>query len=329
MNEYRTEIPDIDIDFQDDRRDEVKDYLRQKWGDDYVVDIAAFQSFGLKAAIKDVARVLGVPYEKANRATKAIPDKTWGLGIEDLEEQLPEIKQLFDEYPDLRRHSVRLQGQIKGLSRHAAAVVVTDRPAQDVIPMMQAKDGAMVTQWSERANGQLIAPYGFLKIDCLATDALTVQDKTVKLIKERHGIDIDFEDIKQFPVNESPDYAETDVVEAFADGANIGVFQFGTSAGIKGFLKEIKPTHLEHIIAANAMYRPGPMAFLGDYAHEERMALNGRHSTNPWHHIWTIRLESSSSKSKSCSYITLSLKMPQEQTRLRSLKWLLRVLRET
>jgi DNA polymerase-3 subunit alpha len=266
MNEYRTEIPDIDIDFQDDRRDEVKDYLRQKWGDDYVVDIAAFQSFGLKAAIKDVARVLGVPYEKANRATKAIPDKTWGLGIEDLEEQLPEIKELFNEYPDLRRHAVRLQGQIKGLSRHAAAVVVTDRPAQDVIPMMQAKDGAMVTQWSERANGQLIAPYGFLKIDCLATDALTVQDKTVKLIKERYGIDIDFEDIKQFPVNESPDYAEADVVEAFADGANIGVFQFGTSAGIKGFLKEIKPTHLEHIIAANAMYRPGPMAFLGDYA---------------------------------------------------------------
>jgi DNA polymerase-3 subunit alpha len=266
MNEYRTEIPDIDIDFQDDRRDEVKDYLRQKWGDDYVVDIAAFQSFGLKAAIKDVARVLGVPYEKANRATKAIPDKTWGLGIEDLEEQLPEIKELFNEYPDLRRHAVRLQGQIKGLSRHAAAVVVTDRPAQDVIPMMQAKDGAMVTQWSERANGQLIAPYGFLKIDCLATDALTVQDKTVKLIKERYGIDIDFEDIKQFPVNESPDYAEADVVEAFADGANIGVFQFGTSAGIKGFLKEIRPTHLEHIIAANAMYRPGPMAFLGDYA---------------------------------------------------------------
>jgi DNA polymerase-3 subunit alpha len=266
MNEYRTEIPDIDIDFQDDRRDEVKDYLRHKWGDDYVVDIAAFQSFGLKAAIKDVARVLGVPYAEADRATKSIPDKTWGLTLEDLAEQLPEVNKLFSEYPDLQRHATRLQGQIKGLSRHAAAVVVTDRPAQDVIPMMQAKDGGMVTQWSERANGQLIAPYGFLKIDCLATDALTVQDKTIKLIKERHGIDIDFEDITQFLVNESPDYAEADVVEAFADGANIGVFQFGTSAGIRGFLKEIKPTHLEHIIAANAMYRPGPMAFLGEYA---------------------------------------------------------------
>jgi DNA polymerase-3 subunit alpha len=266
MNEYRTEIPDIDIDFQDDRRDEVKDYLRQKWGNDYVVDIAAFQSFGLKAAIKDVARVIGVSYVEADKATKAIPDKTWGLTLEDLEEQLPEVHELFEKYPELKKHSTRLQGQIKGLSKHAAAVIVTDRPAQDVIPMMQSKDGSIVTQWSERANGQLISPYGFLKIDCLATDALTVQDRAIKLIKERHGSDIDFEDISQFPVIASPDYAETDVVEAFADGANIGVFQFGTSAGIKGFLKEIRPTHFEHIIAANAMYRPGPMAFLGDYA---------------------------------------------------------------
>lgn len=266
MNEYRTEIPDIDIDFQDDRRDEVKDYLRRKWGNDFVVDIAAFQSFGLKASIKDVARVIGVPYIEADRATKAIPDKTWGLGLEDLEEQLPEVKELFQKYPELKKHATRLQGQMKGLSKHAAAVIVTDRPAQDVIPMMQSKDGSIVTQWSERANGQLISPYGFLKIDCLATDALTTQAAAIKLIKERHGIDIDFEDVSQFPVIESPDYAETDVVEAFADGANIGVFQFGTSAGIKGFLKEIRPTHFEHIIAANAMYRPGPMAFLGDYA---------------------------------------------------------------
>jgi len=266
MNEYRTEIPDIDIDFQDDRRDEVKQYLREKWGDDYVVDIAAFQSFGLKASIKDVARVIGVSYAEADKATKSIPDKTWGLTLENLEEQLPEVHDLFEKYPELKKHATRLQGQMKGQSKHAAAVIVTDRPAQDVIPMMQSKDGTIVTQWSERANGQLISPYGFLKIDCLATDALTVQQKTIDLIKERHGIEIDFEDISQFPVNESPNYAEQDVVEAFADGANIGVFQFGTSAGIKGFLKEIRPTNLEHIIAANAMYRPGPMAFLADYA---------------------------------------------------------------
>jgi DNA polymerase-3 subunit alpha len=262
MNEYRTEIPDIDLDFQDDRRDEVKDYLKKKWGDEYVVDVASFQSFGLKAAIKDVGRVLSVPYEKLTRATESIPDKTWGMSLDDLEEQLPKVKSVFDEYPELKKHANRLQGQVKGQSRHAGAVIVTDRPARDVIPMMRAKDGGTVTQWSERANAQLISPYGFLKIDCLSTDGLTVQDKTIKLIKERHGIDINFEDIEQFPVIESPEYAEQDIVEAFSDGANLGVFQFGK---IKRFLKELKPTSLEHLIAANAMNRPGPMALIDDY----------------------------------------------------------------
>ncbi len=266
MNEYRPELPDIDIDFQDDRRDEVKDYLRRKWGDDHVVDIAAFQSFGLKAAIKDVGRVLEIPYVKLHRATEAIPDKTWGMDLTDIENQLPAVKELFTEYPDLRTHALRLQGQIKNRSKHAAAVVVTDRPAQDVIPMMRSKDEGIITQWSERANGQLISPYGFLKIDCLATDGLTMQDRAIKMIEERHGIKIDFEDLRQFPMIESPNYAEQDVVEAFADGALIGVFQFQNSAGIKTFLKELQPDHLSQVIAANAMYRPGPMEFLDDFA---------------------------------------------------------------
>ena len=266
MTKDTKEIPDIDIDFQDDRRDEVKDYLRKRWGDDYVVDIAAFQSFGMKAVIKDISRVIGVPYVKADRATKSIPDKLWGMDLDDLENQLPEVKNLFEEYPDLKKHAGRLQGQIKGLSKHAAAVIVCNRPAKDVIPMMQSKDGSRVTQWSERANAQLISPYGFLKIDCLSTDGLTVQAKAIELIKERHGIEIDFEDPKQFAMVESPKYGETEVATAFADGANLGVFQFGKSSGIKGFLKELRPTEIEHLIAANAMYRPGPMAFLGDYA---------------------------------------------------------------
>lgn len=267
MNEYRTELPDIDIDFQDDRRDEVKQYLREKWGEDHVIDIAAFQSFGLKAAIKDVARVLKVDFGEVNRATKTVPDKTWGMDLDDLAKTVPEIGNLFKKYPEVYKHATRLQGQIKGQSKHAAAVIVTDRPAFDLIPMMKSKDGGTVTQWSERANGQLISPYGFLKIDCLSTDSLTAQDRFAQYLRERRGIEIDFEDIKQFPVMESPNYAESDVVEAFANGACLGIFQFGKEdSGIKSFLKGIKPEHLEHIIAANAMYRPGPMALLGDYA---------------------------------------------------------------
>lgn len=258
MNEYRTEIPDIDIDFQDDRRDEVKEYLKEKWGADHVVDIAAFQSFGLKAAIQDVCRALDINYIEAKRATDNIPDKTFGWTLHDVEEKVPEVNRFFEKYPVVRKHAMRLQGQMKGTSRHAAAVIVTDQPAQDLIPTMKSKDGGVVTQWSERANAQIISPYGFLKIDCLSLDSLTVQERTLKMIEERHGIKYNFEDPKQFPVVESPYNVDRDIIESFADGANIGIFQF-ESAGIVGLLKQIKPTNLEHVIAANALYRPGTL----------------------------------------------------------------------
>lgn len=258
LNEYRTELPDIDIDFQDDRRDEVKAYLKEKWGEDHVVDIAAFQSFGHKGVIQDVGRVLNLPYIEIKRATDQIPFKTFGMDLNDIAESVPEISALFKKYPELAKHSIRLFGQMKGQSKHAAAVVVTNEPAQNLIPMMRSKEEGMVTQWSERNNAQLISPYGFLKIDCLSTDGLTIQKRTIDLIKERHGVEIDFEDPTQFPVIESPYEVEDDIVESFADGANIGVFQF-ESAGIVGLLKRIQPTNLEHIIAANALYRPGTL----------------------------------------------------------------------
>lgn len=275
LNKYRPELPDIDIDFQDDRRDEVKEYLKTKWGEDHVVDIAAFQSFGLKAAIKDVSRVLNVSYMDAERATRNIPDKTFGMNLEDIEEMVPEVKAFFERYPEVRKHSMRLFGQMKGSSRHAAAVIVTDKPAIDLIPMMRSKDGGMVTQWSERANGQLISPYGFLKIDCLSIDDLTIQQRTVDLIKERHGIEIDLDDPKQFPALESPYDVDQEVVESFTDGANIGVFQF-ESSGIIGLLKAIKPTNLEHIIAANALYRPGTLE--NNVAFDYAKRKNGYHN---------------------------------------------------
>lgn len=282
LNEYRTELPDIDIDFQDDRRDEVKQYLHEKWGEDYVVNIAAFQSFGLRSSILDVARVLNIPLGKVRRATDRIPKVTFGETLESMEEQIPELRKLFEEYPEVKLHATRLQGQIKQQSQHAAAVIITDRPAIDVIPMMRAKDGGMVTQWSERANAQLISPYGFLKIDCLSTDGLTMQQNIINKIYERTGKIIDFEDSKQFPVVESPFNIESDVVESFADGYNLGVFQFA-GRGIIGLLKQIKPENLEHVIAANALFRPGTLSngVAFDYAHRK----NGEQ-------YWTIPHES-------------------------------------
>jgi DNA polymerase III subunit alpha len=277
LNEYRTELPDIDIDFQDDRRDEVKDYLKSKWGDDHVVDVGAFQAFGHKGVIQDVGRVLNLPYIEIKRATDDIPQpsKLFGLSLKDVANNIPSVARLFKKYPELEKHSLRLFGQMKGQSKHAAAVIVTDQPASELIPMMRSKEEGMVTQWSERGNAQLISPYGFLKIDCLATNGLTNQQKTIKLVKERHGVEIDFEDEKQFPVMTSPYETDEDIIASFADGANIGVFQF-ESKGIVGLLKNIKPTNLEHVIAANALYRPGTLdnnvAF--DYANRK----NNRHN---------------------------------------------------
>ena len=277
LNEYRTELPDIDIDFQDDRRDEVKDYLKAKWGADYVVDIGAFQSFGHKGVIQDVARVMNLPYIEVKRATDDIPQasKLFGMDLRDVANNIPSVGKLFAKYPDLEKHCMRLFGQMKGQSKHAAAVIVTDQPASELIPMMRSKEDGMVTQWSERGNAQLISPYGFLKIDCLATNGLTNQQKTIELVEQRHGVKIDFEDPEQFPVVKSPYEVEEDIIKAFADGANIGVFQF-ESKGIVGLLKNIKPTNLEHVIATNALYRPGTLdnnvAF--DYASRK----NDRHN---------------------------------------------------
>jgi DNA polymerase III subunit alpha len=276
LNEYRTEIPDIDIDFQTDRRDEVKQYLIDKWGADKVIDVAAFQSFGLKAAIKDVARTIGAPFDKTEKATKSIPDKTFGETLETLEEKLPGLKSYFESYPDVRRHATRLQGQIKSLSKHPAAAIVTDQPAEELIPLMRSKDGGIVTQWSERANGQLLSPYGFLKIDMLVTDGLTMQAKAYELMREREpskypieNVNDFFESIEFFPVNESPFKSDESVVKSMGKGRNLGIFQF-SSPGIQGLLKEIQPENLDHIIAANALYRPGTLSNGMAYEFAER-----------------------------------------------------------
>lgn len=258
LNTYRTELPDIDIDFQDDRRDEVKQYLHDKYGDEYVVNVSSFQSFKPKAAIQEVSRVLNIPNNEVRKATSVIPDQIFDETLETLEAAYPTLKNFLDKYPQVKLHATRLEGQISRQSQHPAAVIITDRPAIDVIPMMRAKDGGMVTQWSERANAQLISPYGFLKIDCLSTDALTMQHLALEKIKERTGEVIDFEDVERFPVIESPYKSDPKVIANFTDGHNTGVFQFASNS-IVGLLKHIKPTNLEHVIATNALHRPGTL----------------------------------------------------------------------
>lgn len=256
LNEYRSELPDIDIDFQDDRRDEVRNYLADKWGSSYVVDVASFQTFGFKAVIQDITRVLNVPFADAKKATDAIPDKTWGENLESLERVVPQLQQFFQQYPEVREHALRIHGQAKNQSKHAAAVIVTNEPADNLIPMMRSKDGKLVTQWTERANAQLISTHGFLKIDFLSTTGLTLQQLTIDLVEENRGETIDFEDNRRFPINVDSSFADKRVVHSFADGRLAGVFQCASPI-MRSLFRELRPDTYNHIIAANALIRPG------------------------------------------------------------------------
>jgi DNA polymerase-3 subunit alpha len=282
MNEFRTELPDVDIDFAHTRRDEVRQYLIETYGQDHVADVISFQSFGMKSVIQAVTRVFDedIQYAEGIRATGDLDDYSAPeMAALDLESaaSLPGHERLAgwrDKYPSQWKHACRLEGQIKGQSKHAAAVVITDEPIVNLMPTMRAKDGSIVTQWSARANAELVSKYGFLKIDLLATEGLTVQQECIDLIKERHGITIDFEDPKQFPEVETP-VGEATVVRRFPKGQNLGIFQFGGSGGIIRALREIQPQTIDDLIAANAMYRPGPLQNIPTFAKRK----NGQ---EPW-----------------------------------------------
>lgn len=281
LNEYRSELPDIDLDFQHDRREEVKEFYRKEFGQGHVVDVAAFQTFGLRGAIQAVARVMCMDYGETMSVTKTIDDHpARPAGLERFDDPGP-VGEWGEKYPEARTHVKRLLGQARGISKHPAAVIITDRPAHEYIPLMRANDGSTMSQWSERADFQIISSYGFLKIDLLSTDALTHQHDVIKMINERHGIEIDFEDPKQFPVMTSPELSDPKVVERFGTGkTELGIFQFH-SAGMVRMLKEIEPTRLDDLIAANTLYRPGTLE--GDTVSRFIARKHGKEPVTYWH----------------------------------------------
>lgn len=262
MSEYRLENPDIDVDFQHTRRDEIPELLKEKYGHDHVTNVAAFSTFQAKSAVKDVARVMGIPFEEGARVSKEIEAYTnrhEEQSLDDLADASIVIGKFRDNYPEAWQHAIKLEGQIKGISKHPAAVVITDKPISEYMPTMKDASGeGVVTQWAERADFHVITNYGFLKMDCLSTDDLTVQQDTLDLIEKRHGIRYDFEDPKQFPVVEDPDKVDPEVIEFFGKGPFLGIFQF-SSKGITQLLRNIRPTTMMDLTAANALYRPGPI----------------------------------------------------------------------
>lgn len=277
LNPHRKGMPDIDLDFQHDRRHEVKDYLAKRWGESHIAEIGAYQRFALKNALKDVAKVLCVPYEDLNRCLKAMEGAEMGTKLEQMRAMSPEVDAFAKLHPECWKHAVRLEGQTKTLSKHPAGVLVTDKPVTEYMPMIRRDtSGELVTAWTESVDFKVISGYGFMKIDVLGIDGLTVQDRTLKMIKERHGVDVDLDNL---PVFSDPNAGDINVLQGF-NGSTLGVFQF-ESRGIRGLLRQINPDHFNDIVAANALYRPGPL--VGGVAHSYGARKNHKERWSFWH----------------------------------------------
>ena len=253
LNPERISMPDIDIDFDMNRRGEVIEYVRGKYGIDQVAQIITFNTMAAKAAIKDVGRALDMPYGEVDRIAKLIPP-TIGITIDKaLEEnpllatayQEPKIKELIDT-------ALRLEGLIRGAGVHAAGVVIAPQPLTELVPVTRAKDDTIVTCYDMKA----VEKMGLLKMDFLGLTTLTVIDDCLKLIKSNRNETVD---LSLIPLDDLETFEKV-----FHRALTSGVFQF-ESGGMRDVLRRYKPNTIEHLTALNALYRPGPMSMIDDF----------------------------------------------------------------
>ncbi len=277
MNPDRKGMPDIDIDFQDDRRDEVKKKAAEIYGEDRVADILALGTYGPKGALKDVSRVLDVSYVEINAVTKLIPDPPNVPTLETLRRTNNAIGDFAKKYPEVWKHAIRIEGQSHQLSKHAAGVVICDKPITDYMPLIQGKSG-IVTSWSDRADEPVISEFGFPKIDFLSIDGLTKQGNTINLIEEMTGEHIDLDELG---VTKDPNDIDPEVFKLFRRGLTLGIWQFGGSRGIANFMRKLKPDRFQDLSAANALYRPGPLDGGDAFKYAERK--RGEAPVEYWH----------------------------------------------
>ncbi len=250
LNPERVSMPDIDVDFCYNRRDEVIDYVAQKYGRDHVSQIITFGTLAARAAVRDVGRALGMSYSEVDVVAKLIPHAL-NITLESAL-RLPELKKLYEESPNVRRlidTALVIEGMPRNVSIHAAGIVITDKPIFSYVPLAQS-NGAVVTQY----DMDTVAALGFLKFDFLALRYLTIIDDACKQIKEETP---DF-DIEKIPLNDKATY------ELISRGQTKGVFQL-ESGGMRATLQNLRPDCLEDVIAAIALYRPGPMDSIPKY----------------------------------------------------------------
>jgi len=251
MSPARIDLPDIDLDFQKDRREEVKEYLREKYGADNVATICAFGSMQPRLVLKDVGRAFGVDWREVNRITDFVLPKHMRveLGLETLKEifeEYEECKRFAKKYPDVVRHAFNLEGNIKQLGTGAAGMVVSPVPVRDVVPVIWQK-GEMVTGFDKDDCEEL----GLLKLDVLGLNTLSILSRAVDLIYKRQGVDVE-------EILIDGDFDDEKIYEELGAGNTTGIFQFDTP-GARRVLKDLQPKTFEHILVAAALDRPGPL----------------------------------------------------------------------
>ncbi|MGD8306269.1 MAG: DNA polymerase III subunit alpha [Ignavibacteria bacterium] len=257
LNPARKSMPDIDIDFADDQRGDVIDYVKHKYGEESVSQIITFNRLSSKAVIRDVARVLKIPIPTVNNITKHIPSKFGKVfSIDQALDEVPELNWVKNskepEIINLLKYARVLEGMNRNASKHAAGVVITPGDVSDFVPLATAvTQQEIVTQF----NMKEIEDAGLLKMDFLGLRTLTIIRDTLVLIKKHHGVELDIDNIE---LDNEKTY------DLFSRGQTTGVFQF-ESGPMREYLKKLKPSSLNDLAAMNALYRPGPMEFIDEF----------------------------------------------------------------
>lgn len=264
LNPERISMPDVDMDFADNRRDDVLNYVREKYGNDHVAQIITFGTMAARAAIRDVGRALGYPYELCDKTSKMIPMFT---SISKALAEVPEFKQWYDSNADAKKlidAAMKVEGLVRHASMHACGVVITKDPVTEYTPLQRVSGSreGVVTQYPASTKSNAVEKIGLLKMDFLGLKNLTIIQNTLLIVQKTKNEHIDIEKI---PLDDDLTF------KLLQEAHTTGVFQL-ESSGMKRYLKQLKPTVFEDIIAMVALYRPGPMDYIPDF-------IGGKHGT--------------------------------------------------
>ena len=264
LNPERISMPDVDMDFADDRRDDVLNYVREKYGNDHVAQIITFGTMAARAAVRDVGRALGFPYDLCDKTSKMIPMFT---SIHKALEEVPEFTQWYGGNADVKRlvdAAMKVEGLVRHASMHACGVVITKDPVTEYTPLQRVSGArvGVVTQYSASTKSNAVEKIGLLKMDFLGLKNLTIIQNTLRIVRKIKQPDIDIEKI---PLDDELTF------QLLQEARTTGIFQL-ESSGMKRYLKQLKPTIFEDIVAMVALYRPGPMEYIPDF-------IAGKHGT--------------------------------------------------